>query len=215
MGILDYWDTNHDGHFSGAEIDRFQLDHAEYPGMFERADDEYGWHNGDDDDDFRYSDSFLIREEKRRETLVNAGNSLDYLIDDEDDGDDDDCDDDEDDDNLGWDDDPNDDAPKTLQVNVVGTKYEGRAYVWEQAKSEPDCMIELSRDYANEYDENAIAVSVDLADGGFLPHNVAKKLAPLMDEGAELTVVGRKIKTYTNAAGEDCTSVTLTIEIDS
>lgn len=80
MSILDWYDTNHDGHYDGAEIDRFQLDHAEYPGMFERVNDKYDW-NDDDDDDYRYSDSFLDREEKRRETLIEAGSELDFLID--------------------------------------------------------------------------------------------------------------------------------------
>ena len=228
MGILDWYDTNHDGHFSGAEIDRFQLDHAEYPGMFERANDKYDW--DDDDDDYRYSDSFLDREEKRRKTIINAGSSLDYLIDDDEDEDDDDWDADDDDDDEwdddadddaddvdedDWDDDDDDDQPATMDVNIVGTKYNDRADIWLTAKSDPDCVIELSREYANDYDENAIAVYVDGEHAGYVPRNVAKKLAPLMDDGAELTVTGKRIKSYTNADGEECVSVTLTVQSDS
>ena len=31
---MNWWDTNKDGYLDGFEMDRFQLDHAEYPGMF-------------------------------------------------------------------------------------------------------------------------------------------------------------------------------------
>ena len=41
MGFFDYWDTNKDGHMDAAERDRWQLDHAEYPGMFEHEHDSY------------------------------------------------------------------------------------------------------------------------------------------------------------------------------
>lgn len=207
MGLLDYWDANHDGHYSGAEIDRFQLDHAEYPGMFERANDDYGWNDGDNNsyDSYSHDDSSASKKSARDDE---AYYKWLYGDDDDDNDDEDDWDDDEDD----WGDD-DDDQPATMDVTIVGTKYDDSADIWLAAKSDPDCVIELSREHDNDYDENAIAVYVDGEHAGYVPRNVAKKLAPLMDDGAELAVIGRKIKGYENADGEDCVNVTLTVEV--
>jgi len=216
MGILDWYDTNHDGHYSGAEIDRFQLDHAEYPGMFERANDRYDW--DDDDDEDRYSDSYVSRAEKKRRDLFDAASSLDYLIDegyDDEDDEDDDWDDDEDDedDDDGYE--PDEDlGQKTMKVNVVGTAYEDRADIWTAAQEALDYTVELSRDYGNAYDDNAIAVFVNDEMAGYLPRNVAKKLAPLMDDGIDIEVSKAKIKDYVSKDGENRVSVTLTLEMD-
>ena len=148
MGIMDWYDTNHDGHYSGAEIDRFQLDHAEYPGMFERANDRYDW-----DDDDRYDDPYASKSKKKRSSF-DAASSLDYLIDEDEDDDDEDDDEDDWDD---WDDEDDEDEEddddddgleddedlelKNMKINVVGTAYEDRADIWIAAQEAFDCSF--------------------------------------------------------------------------
>lgn len=221
MGIMDWYDTNHDGHYSGAEIDRFQLDHAEYPGMFERANDRYDW-----DDDDRYDDPYASKSKKKRSSF-DAASSLDYLIDEDEDDDDEDDDEDDWDD---WDDEDDEDEEddddddgleddedlelKNMKINVVGTAYEDRADIWIAAQEAFDYSVELSRDYGNAYDDNAIAVTVDGEMAGYLPRNVAKKLAPIMDDGADIEVTKVKIKDYVSRDGKDRVNVTLTLEME-
>ena len=218
---MDWYDTNHDGHYSGAEIDRFQLDHAEYPGMFERANDRYDW-----DDDDRYDDPYASKSKKKRSSF-DAASSLDYLIDEDEDDDDEDDDEDDWDD---WDDEDDEDEEddddddgleddedlelKNMKINVVGTAYEDRADIWIAAQEAFDYSVELSRDYGNAYDDNAIAVTVDGEMAGYLPRNVAKKLAPIMDDGADIEVTKVKIKDYVSRDGKDRVNVTLTLEME-
>jgi hypothetical protein len=58
--------------------------------------------------------------------------------------------------------------------------------VLQSEGAEPGSPVRLRRDPANEHDANAIAVDVDVEDGGqlgFVPRDVAAELAPKLDAG--------------------------------
>lgn len=101
MGLLDWYDTNKDGHYSAAEIDRYQLDHAEYPGMFERASDVYS----SDPWDEEYGSGKRKKHKKSGSLSDYEDSSYDYLVDDDDDWDEDEDDDWDDDDDFDDEDD--------------------------------------------------------------------------------------------------------------
>lgn len=118
LSFYSWWDTNKDGHLDAVERDRWQLDNAEYPGMFEHASDSYydnasdmlamryvmtdGTWEDDEEDDYVDRTHHRDSSEKKR----NARSSSDYSYDELDD-----YDEEEDGDDLAdlWDDEYSDD----------------------------------------------------------------------------------------------------------
>lgn len=86
---------------------------------------------------------------------------------------------------------------KTMNVSVVGLNYRMTSTTQEQLQEHTPMLVELVREPENNHDENAIAVHLtrwrkDMMIG-YLPRDVAAKLAPLLDHGdVEITSVWLK-----------------------
>ncbi|WP_158582915.1 HIRAN domain-containing protein [Lysinibacillus yapensis] len=78
----------------------------------------------------------------------------------------------------------------THLIKVAGISYENRQEHIEKMTGEEE--IELKREKENEFDENAIAIYVTLENGkekiGYIPADLAGKLAKIMDSGDELHI---------------------------
>jgi len=77
--------------------------------------------------------------------------------------------------------------PTTLRARIMGMQYEGR----EQKAIEiaPRETVQLSREYGNEYDPNAIKVLYRGNHIGYLERSVARLLAPEMDAGLQFQAI--------------------------
>lgn len=84
-------------------------------------------------------------------------------------------------------------TPKdTMITKLSGVTFEGRQNII--ANLLPQTKIYMEQDYHNSYDKNAIGVFI--AEGiqiGWIPANLAKELAPKMDDGSEYTAKIRQI----------------------
>src|SRR5262245_37635491 len=86
---------------------------------------------------------------------------------------------------------------KTMNVQVVGLNYRMTTTAQEQLQDQVPMLVQLVREPENNHDENAIAVHLtrwrkDMMIG-YLPRDVAAKLAPLLDHGdVEITSVWLK-----------------------
>lgn len=78
----------------------------------------------------------------------------------------------------------------TLYVRVAGVTYEGRQKYLKRLKGDEPVRIEPEP--SNPYDPNALAVKIAMTDGvkhvGYVPRDLAKQIAPLLD-GENLMVV--------------------------
>ena len=78
-----------------------------------------------------------------------------------------------------------------LQEKVVGISYENRWIAARRVRSGDN--LELRRDYENPVDPNAVAVHHKAGQVGFLPRDLAQRLAPEIDSGS--TIVATAVKT--------------------
>ncbi len=86
---------------------------------------------------------------------------------------------------------------KTMEkTKVVGVTYDGRQDNINQICESTDELVAV-REPENPYDKNAIHIYIKTDDGkkvremkscGYINRHLAKDLAPLMDEGRELTI---------------------------
>ena len=72
-----------------------------------------------------------------------------------------------------------------LQTQVAGVYYENRLFAALRVKAGD--ALDLRRDYDNPVDPNAIAVYHRAGQLGFLPKNLAQRLAPELDSGEAIT----------------------------
>ena len=93
-----------------------------------------------------------------------------------------------------------------IKTKVVGVTYEGRQSVIATMSDFDD--LDLVRNRNNERDKNAIAVFYEDDQIGFLCRELAEKLAPLMDEGNEVSCEVSEI-----TGGENGLSYGVNIEI--
>ena len=68
-----------------------------------------------------------------------------------------------------------------IQIEVVGVSYENRRFAARRV--DPGDRLELRRDYENPVDPNAVAVHHEFGQIGFLPRDLAQRLAPEIDAG--------------------------------
>ncbi len=68
-----------------------------------------------------------------------------------------------------------------IQRDVVGVSYENRRIAAQRVK--PGDRLELQRDYESPVDPNAVAVVHEFGQIGFLPRDLAQRLAPEIDAG--------------------------------
>ena len=73
-------------------------------------------------------------------------------------------------------------------VAIVGTSFH-RGSTELLMRLKPMTPLALQRDPNNKYDSNAIAVGYGKRMLGYLPRNLVKDLAPLMDAGVEIKLV--------------------------
>ena len=78
-----------------------------------------------------------------------------------------------------------------LQENVVGISYENRWIAARRVRVGDE--LELYREYDNPVDPNAVAVRHKAGQVGFLPRDIAQRLAPEIDSGS--TIVATAVKT--------------------
>ena len=89
----------------------------------------------------------------------------------------------------------------SLECPVAGISFDGRqklAHAFEaHAVNGHYCWVELRRDAHNPYDANAIAVMAHVvgraplhAHLGFVPKDIAARLAPIVDAGGRLRTTG-------------------------
>ena len=78
-----------------------------------------------------------------------------------------------------------------LQENVVGISYENRWITARRVRVGDE--LELYREYDNPVDPNAVAVRHKAGQVGFLPRDIAQRLAPEIDSGS--TIVATTVKT--------------------
>ena len=71
-----------------------------------------------------------------------------------------------------------------IEMEVVGVAYENRRMAARRVK--PGDQLELHRDYENPVDPNAVAVVHGSGQIGFLPRDLAQRLAPEIDAGNTL-----------------------------
>jgi hypothetical protein len=77
----------------------------------------------------------------------------------------------------------------TLRTKVAGVTFNGRqGFIAYVAKNMQNSFVTLRRDPNNAYDKNAIQVIAVVKNGknvqlGFVPKELAKALAPAMDQG--------------------------------
>jgi len=71
-----------------------------------------------------------------------------------------------------------------FKIKVAGVTYENRQDTIKDLNEVVD-ELELVREPSNQYDENAIKIMIKESniDIGYVPRNVAKALAPIMDSG--------------------------------
>ena len=74
-----------------------------------------------------------------------------------------------------------------LQTQVAGVYYENRLFAALRVKAGD--ALDLRRDYDNPVDPDAIAVYHRAGQLGFLPKNLAQRLAPELDSGEEITAM--------------------------
>lgn len=72
---------------------------------------------------------------------------------------------------------------RQFDFDVGGMEYEGRSVHLPDVRA--SSRVELRRDYANQYDVNAIEVFVSGEMLGYVPRSSARLIAPLMDAGAD------------------------------
>ena len=72
-----------------------------------------------------------------------------------------------------------------IKREIVGVSYENRRNAARRVK--PGDRLELRRDYENPVDANAVGVYHDFGQIGFLPRDLAQRLAPEIDAGTGFT----------------------------
>ena len=78
---------------------------------------------------------------------------------------------------------------------VAGTSYGGRRKIIKQFASD-GCLIQLVREYSNEYSRNAILVNALGGNLGYVPEDWAVEMAPLLDNRHGYTASVKKILDY-------------------
>jgi len=84
----------------------------------------------------------------------------------------------------------------SFNTKIVGVSFDNRQeHIMEISDSDlaRNNQIELKREPENEYDENAILVLYEGKDLGYLNKDLAKKIAPKMDEGVEYNAIIEQI----------------------
>ena len=92
-----------------------------------------------------------------------------------------------------------------LNAEVVGIRYGNRRIA--AGRVQPQDMLELRRDYDNPVDPNAVAVYCGSGHIGFLPKDIAQRLAPDIDAGCVLTTEALETK------WEDVPAITVRIRL--
>ena len=76
---------------------------------------------------------------------------------------------------------------KSISMNVKGVTFDNKqGYIAYLLKNKENCFVALERDSKNKFDKNAIKVIGCVHHGkkvcvGFVPKELAKELAPIMD----------------------------------
>ena len=76
---------------------------------------------------------------------------------------------------------------KSINMNVKGVTFDNKqGYIAYLLKNKENCFVALERDVKNKFDKNAIKVIGCVRHGkkvcvGFVPKELAKELAPIMD----------------------------------
>ena len=76
---------------------------------------------------------------------------------------------------------------KSISMNVKGVTFDNKqGYIAYLLKNKENCFVALERDAKNKFDKNAIKVIGCVRHGkkvcvGFVPKELAKELAPIMD----------------------------------
>lgn len=76
---------------------------------------------------------------------------------------------------------------KSISMNVKGVTFDNKqGYIAYLLKNKENCFVALERDSKNKFDKNAIKVIGCVRHGkkvcvGFVPKELAKELAPIMD----------------------------------
>jgi hypothetical protein len=85
-----------------------------------------------------------------------------------------------------------------MQFTITGMKYYPGA--WDLiCRLKPGCTLLLEREPRNRHDANAVIVKWGARQLGYLPRDLAGKIAPLMDGGVKVIV--RKASKLTNHPG--------------
>ena len=77
---------------------------------------------------------------------------------------------------------------KSINMNVKGVTFDNKqGYIAYLLKNKENCFVALERDAKNKFDKNAIKVIGCVRNGkkvcvGFVPKDLAKELAPIMDK---------------------------------
>jgi len=71
------------------------------------------------------------------------------------------------------------------EVIVKGTKFENRQKIADLVN--PGDILEMRREPENHYDPNAVALLFRGEQIGYLPRQIARQIAPLMDQGQKLS----------------------------
>lgn len=86
---------------------------------------------------------------------------------------------------------------RCFEVAVVGVMFDGRQDILAQLHSSQEDGAELNgrlkREMENRYDSNAVAVEIQSKQVGYIPKALAAKLAPHIDAGDSINVVGVRI----------------------
>ena len=92
-----------------------------------------------------------------------------------------------------------------LQRKVVGVSYKNRRIVARRVRTGD--KLELHRDYDNPVDPNAVAVHHKMGQVGFLPRDLAQRLAPEIDSGSDI------IATAIKAVQKDKSMITVELSL--
>jgi len=77
------------------------------------------------------------------------------------------------------------------EVIVKGTKFENRQKIADLVN--PGDILEMRREPENPYDPNAVALLFRGEQVGYIPREIARQIAPLMDEGQKFTAIVKAI----------------------